>query len=71
MSLRGLFLCFWFFREADADGCRFVPRYFEKDIESGVPRLTLDGEAAIEEELKEDPAYTPEDAHSTMPVAAP
>ena len=47
-----------------------MPRYFEKDIESGVPRLTLDGEKAIEEELKEDPSYTPEEAHSTS-LAAP
>jgi len=31
---------------------RFVPRYFEKDIQSGVPTLTQAGKAALEEELK-------------------
>jgi hypothetical protein len=31
---------------------RFVPRYFEKDIQSGVPTLTQVGRDALEEELK-------------------
>jgi hypothetical protein len=31
---------------------RFVPRYFEKDIQSGVPTLTQAGKDALEEELK-------------------
>jgi hypothetical protein len=31
---------------------RFVPRYFEKDILSGVPTLTQAGREALEEEVK-------------------
>lgn len=31
---------------------RHIPTYFEKDIESGIPKLTAEGEAALEEELK-------------------
>jgi hypothetical protein len=37
---------------------RFVPKYFEKDIQSGVPTLTQAGRVALEEELK----YEHEDA---------
>jgi len=33
--------------------CRFVPTFFEKEIESGIPTLTAEGKKAIEEELKE------------------
>lgn len=39
---------------------RFVPKYFEKDIQSGVPTLTQAGRAALEEELK----YEDENAHA-------
>lgn len=39
---------------------RFVPKYFEKDIQSGVPTLTQAGRAALEDELK----YEDEDAHA-------
>ncbi|KAI9507142.1 hypothetical protein F5148DRAFT_981805 [Russula earlei] len=39
-------------------GLEFVPRYFEKDIQSGVPTLTQAGKDALEEELK----YEDEDA---------
>jgi hypothetical protein len=33
---------------------RFVPVYFEKDIDSGIPVLTDAGRKAIEEELQDD-----------------
>jgi len=33
-------------------GVEFVPRYFEKDIESGVPALTQAGQEALEAEIK-------------------
>jgi len=33
-------------------GLEFMPRYFEKDIQSGVPTLTQAGKDALEEELK-------------------
>ncbi|KAH9988807.1 hypothetical protein BJV74DRAFT_885305 [Russula compacta] len=33
-------------------GVEFVPKYFEKDIQSGVPTLTQAGRDALEEELK-------------------
>lgn len=36
---------------------RFVPRYFEQDIEQGYPTLTAEGWAAIEEELKEESSF--------------
>jgi len=31
---------------------RFVPRYFEKDIQSGMPTLTQAGREALEAEIK-------------------
>lgn len=31
---------------------RFVPKYFEKDIQSGVPTLTQAGRVTLEAELK-------------------
>jgi len=31
---------------------RFVPRFFEKDIQSGMPTLTQAGRDALDEELK-------------------
>ena len=37
---------------ADGRGLRFVPRYFEKDIQSGVPTLTQAGRNALDEEVK-------------------
>lgn len=42
----------------DGVGGRFVPRYFEKDIQSGVPTLTQAGREALEAEIK----YENEDA---------
>lgn len=36
----------------DGEMGRFVPKYFEKDIQSGVPTLTQAGRDALEEELK-------------------
>jgi len=37
--------------------CRFVPRYFEKDISKGYAVLTAEGQAAVEEELQEDTSF--------------
>ncbi len=36
---------------------RFVPRYFENDLDDGFVELTAEGRAAVEEELKEDSSY--------------
>ena len=36
---------------------RFEPRYFEKNIESGIPILTMEGRKAVEEELRESSLY--------------
>jgi oxysterol-binding protein-related protein 9/10/11 len=33
---------------------RFIPRYFDKDIGTGIPRLTEEGMRIVEEELAED-----------------
>lgn len=41
-------------------GVEFVPKYFEKDIESGVPTLTQAGRVVLEAELK----YEEEVAHA-------
>ena len=41
---------------------RFIPVYFEKDIDGGAPQLTARGRKAIEEELTESPPYPPETA---------
>ncbi|KAJ7574300.1 hypothetical protein C8J56DRAFT_979332 [Mycena floridula] len=39
--------------ERKKKGLEFVPRYFDLNIESGVPTLTAEGWKAVEEELKE------------------
>ena len=31
---------------------RFIPAYFEKDIDSGIPKLTTEGRKALEDELR-------------------
>jgi oxysterol-binding protein-related protein 9/10/11 len=52
---------------------RFVPRYFEKDIQSGVPTLTQAGKGALEEELKYedgDPHDNDGDGGSTPSAAS-
>jgi hypothetical protein len=36
----------------DTRFCRFVPKYFEKDIQSGVPTVTQAGREALAEEVK-------------------
>lgn len=36
---------------------RFVPRYFDNNLDDGFVELTADGHAAVEEELKEDSSY--------------
>lgn len=43
---------------------RFIPVYFEKDIDGGVPRLTAEGRKAVEEELAESSQYPLEMAPS-------
>lgn len=37
---------------------RFIPRYFEKDISTGVPSLTPEGRKAIQQELAESSLYS-------------
>ena len=41
---------------------RFIPVYFEKDIDGGIPRLTAEGRKAIGEELAESSPYPLETA---------
>ena len=41
---------------------RFIPVYFEKDLDGGIPRLTADGSKAVEEELAESSPYPLETA---------
>lgn len=36
---------------------RFIPVYFQKDIDNGIPQLTAEGRKAVEEELAEGPQY--------------
>lgn len=38
-------------------GIEFIPIYFEKDVESGIPQLTAEGRKAVEEELAESCQY--------------
>lgn len=38
-------------------GVEFIPVYFEKDFDGGIPRLTAEGRKAVEEELSEDSQY--------------
>lgn len=40
---------------------RFVPSYFESDLESGIPKLTDAGRQAMEEEMEEEALYPLED----------
>ncbi|GBE87394.1 hypothetical protein BKA93DRAFT_743711 [Sparassis latifolia] len=35
-------------------GAKFIPQYFESDIDSGYPTLTAEGQKAVEEELEEE-----------------
>lgn len=35
--------------------CRFIPKYFEKNIDSGIPALTAEGRKAVQDELNEEP----------------
>ncbi|TBU31406.1 hypothetical protein BD311DRAFT_786485 [Dichomitus squalens] len=43
--------------ERKRKGVPFVPRYFENDISTGIPKLTEEGRKALEEELAEKPEY--------------
>jgi len=45
---------------------RFIPVYFEKGIDGGIPQLTAEGRQAVEEELAESSPYLLETA-STKP----
>jgi len=38
-------------------GTEFIPVFFEKDIDSGIPQLTAEGRKAVEEELAESSQY--------------
>lgn len=40
---------------------RFQPIFFEKDIDSGIPKLTAEGRKAVEEELAEPEPHCIED----------
>ncbi|KAI0371275.1 hypothetical protein BV20DRAFT_1017287 [Pilatotrama ljubarskyi] len=56
--------------ERKRKGVKFVPRYFDPDISSGIPALTEEGRKAIEEELKEAAEHKLEDGASSTPPAA-
>ncbi|KAK0449686.1 uncharacterized protein EV420DRAFT_1647021 [Desarmillaria tabescens] len=43
--------------ERKKKGIEYVPRYFDKDIDSGVPVLTAEGWKALQEELQEPSQY--------------
>jgi len=43
-------------------GIEFIPVYFQKDIDNGIPQLTAEGRKAVEEELAEGPQYPLESA---------
>ncbi|KZT24149.1 hypothetical protein NEOLEDRAFT_1148783 [Neolentinus lepideus HHB14362 ss-1] len=43
--------------ERKRKGVEFIPKYFEKDIESGVPALTAEGRKQIEQELQGPSTY--------------
>ena len=49
---------------------RFVPKYFENDIDSGMPILTAEGQKALEEELGEDGPHALEEFPSPLPLRA-
>ncbi|KAK7684905.1 hypothetical protein QCA50_011738 [Cerrena zonata] len=55
--------------ERKRKGQKFIPKYFDSDIDSGIPILTEEGRKALEEELKEEGPYplepTPEGAALT------
>jgi hypothetical protein len=46
---------------------RFVAKYFEKDIQSGVPTLTQAGRVALEEELRYEDEVADGDAAGERP----
>ncbi|KAH9913754.1 hypothetical protein B0H21DRAFT_376695 [Amylocystis lapponica] len=45
--------------ERKRKGVQFTPKYFESDIDSGIPTLTAEGLLALEEELKEQELECP------------
>ncbi|TFK49294.1 hypothetical protein OE88DRAFT_1809617 [Heliocybe sulcata] len=50
--------------ERKRKGVEFVPKYFEKDIETGVPVLTAEGRKQIEQEFQEPSVYPLESKES-------
>jgi len=48
-------------------GIEFMPRYFEKNIDSGKPRLTPHGRKAVEEEMAEPSLYLLESSSDEVP----
>jgi len=59
-----VYVCFFFFL------FRFVPRYFDKDLEKGYADLTDEGRAAVEEEMKEDTGFCIEGIDTKATLAA-
>ncbi|KAI0634846.1 hypothetical protein C8Q77DRAFT_1104317 [Trametes polyzona] len=57
--------------ERKRKGIKFVPRYFEADISSGLPKLTEEGRKAVEEELKEPAEHKLEDESASTPEEGP
>ncbi|KAI8986692.1 hypothetical protein BD414DRAFT_460953 [Trametes punicea] len=53
--------------ERKRKGAKFVPRYFDPDISSGVPSLTEEGRKAVEDELKEPAEHKIEDESDASP----
>ncbi|KAI0336723.1 hypothetical protein GY45DRAFT_1290568 [Cubamyces sp. BRFM 1775] len=51
--------------ERKRKGVKFVPRYFDPDISSGMPTLTEEGRKALEEELKEPADHKLEEESSS------
>ncbi|OBZ77732.1 Isoleucine--tRNA ligase [Grifola frondosa] len=56
--------------ERKRKGVQFTPRYFERDIDSGIPTLTPEGRKALEEELAEETIYPLESSTSGKAVQA-
>ncbi|KAI0938482.1 hypothetical protein AcW1_001792 [Taiwanofungus camphoratus] len=53
--------------ERKRKGTQFVPKFFESDIGSGIPTLTVEGHKALDTESKEDIIYSLEGSELTQP----
>ncbi|OSD08767.1 hypothetical protein PYCCODRAFT_1448910 [Trametes coccinea BRFM310] len=56
--------------ERKRKGAKFIPRYFDPDISSGAPKLTEEGQKALEEELKEPADHKLEEERPVTPAAS-